>query len=164
MSRGFVDKVLTFMGVQEEEEVLETFEEEPVPRQESRAAQPDGVARQAQRGQKAQGAKLVSLPSGASSARPGVSSSLRVTVVEPKSYEEVQQIADYLKERRAVIISLEQVERELSKRIVDFISGTTYALDGTMQRIGEAIFLCAPSNVAIEGSLTTTWRDRGIFA
>ncbi len=143
MSKGLWQKVLAFMGIQEEDEE-EWEEREAVPAEAPRAT----TAAATQRG------RLVSLPTGGAKPQP-----MRVTVVEPRSFEEVQQIADFLKERRAVIVSLEQADRELSQRIIDFISGTTYALDGSIQRIGEAIFLCAPSHVAVEGGLTPRWQE-----
>ena len=77
---------------------------------------------------------------------------MRVVVMEPDNFEEVQLVADHLKERRPVIVNLEEAPVELARRIVDFLSGTVYALDGGLERIGEAIFLLVPSNVAVEAN------------
>lgn len=151
------------MGIQEEteepdDEVLTARREVAAaggPRPEGARLQPPPPA-----GEEARRPRLVSLPNQKASPFSG----LRVMVLEPRTFEEVQQIADHLKERRPVIVSLESVDRDLSKRIVDFVSGTTYALDGNVQRIGESIFLFTPSNVSIEGDLAEKWRDGGIFA
>jgi cell division inhibitor SepF len=82
----------------------------------------------------------------------GGNSPMRVVVMEPDNFEEVQLVADHLKERRPVIVNLEEAPVELARRIVDFLSGTVYALDGGLERIGEAIFLLVPSNVAVEAN------------
>ncbi len=75
--------------------------------------------------------------------------SMRMVVAEPTSFEEVQAIALNLRNRRPVIVNLERTDREVARRIVDFLSGATYALGGGMQRVGGAIFLFAPHNVDV---------------
>jgi len=74
---------------------------------------------------------------------------LKVVVIDPASFDEVQAIADHLRNRKPVIINLEDTEKDVAKRIVDFISGATYALGGSMQKIGNSIFLFAPVNIDI---------------
>lgn len=74
---------------------------------------------------------------------------LKVVVVEPRSFEEVQSIADHLKSRRPIILNLDLAEREHAQRILNFLSGCTYALNGEMQRISNGIFFFAPSNVDV---------------
>lgn len=78
---------------------------------------------------------------------------VRVIVAEPISFEEAQGIAEHLKARKSVILNLEKTDINLSQRIVDFISGTTYALGGNMQKVGNGIFLFVPNNVDISGEL-----------
>lgn len=149
--RKFLDKVLQFMGIQEE---VTEEPERPAPEpQEVTRQQVASVAEQARRG------RLVSLPSASRA-----SGQIKVSVIRPRSYEEVQQIADHLKERQPVILSLEGVDKALSRRIIDFMSGTTYALDGKIHRIGEQIFLFAPVNVAIDAEATRTWDEEEIFS
>ena len=74
---------------------------------------------------------------------------MRVVVIQPRSFDEAQSIADHLKERKPVIMNLEAVETAVSRKIVDFLSGATYALDGNIQKITNGIFLVAPNNVGI---------------
>lgn len=81
----------------------------------------------------------------------------KVVLCEPKSYDEVQEIADNIVNRRAVIINLERVNKEQAKRIVDFLSGTVYAVDGDMQKLGVQTFLCTPDNIQITGSITNSF-------
>jgi len=88
---------------------------------------------------------------------------MRVVVMEPTSFEEAQNIADQLKSRRPVIVNLENAEKMLAKRIVDFISGTTYALNGNMQKVGNGIFLFVPTNVDISGEMRDELKDKGLF-
>ncbi|MGE5395964.1 MAG: cell division protein SepF [Chitinophagales bacterium] len=73
----------------------------------------------------------------------------RVVVCEPTNFDEAKAIADNLKNRRQIILNLENTAPEVSRRIIDFISGTTYAMDGHYQKLGQYIFLFAPSNVEI---------------
>lgn len=74
---------------------------------------------------------------------------LKVIVVEPFSFDDAQHIADHLKNRKPVVINFENTDAEVAKRMIDFISGSTYALSGTIQKIGNHIFFCAPVNVDI---------------
>ncbi|MGE5545196.1 MAG: cell division protein SepF [Bacillota bacterium] len=74
---------------------------------------------------------------------------VRVVVSEPTTFEEAQDLADSLKNRRQVVLNLNGTETDIARRIIDFLSGTTYALDGQTQKLGENIFLFAPSNVEI---------------
>lgn len=74
---------------------------------------------------------------------------IKVMVVEPFSFDDAQHIADYLKNRKPVVVNFENTEKDVAKRMIDFISGTTYALGGTIQKVGNNIFLCAPNNVDV---------------
>ena len=82
------------------------------------------------------------------------SGSSKMVLFEPRAYSESQQIADYLKKRNAVVVNLKRVTPDQAKRIVDFLSGTVYAIVGYLQKIGGGIFLCTPKNVNVEGSIT----------
>lgn len=78
----------------------------------------------------------------------------KMMLLEPRAYSESQQIADYLKARNAVVVNLKRVTPDQAKRIVDFLSGTIYAIGGNLQKLGGGIFLCAPNNVNIEGKIS----------
>lgn len=88
---------------------------------------------------------------------------VRVIVVEPVSFEEAQGIAEHLKARKSVILNLEKTDINLSQRIVDFISGTTYALGGNMQKVGNGIFFFVPNNVDISGELSFKTSEKDIL-
>ena len=83
-----------------------------------------------------------------------VQKSSKVVLVEPRIYAEAQDIADQLKNRRAVVVNLQRIERDQAKRIVDFLSGTVYAVGGDIQKIGTDIFLCTPDNIEVSGSIS----------
>lgn len=78
----------------------------------------------------------------------------KMMLLEPRAYSESQQIADYLKHRNAVVVNLKRVTPDQAKRIVDFISGTLYAIGGNLQKLGGGIFLCTPNNVNVEGKIS----------
>jgi cell division inhibitor SepF len=86
--------------------------------------------------------KVVSLPS-----VPGAGG--KVVVMQPSSFDEAREVSDHLKSRRTVVVNLEEVDAQAAQRIVDFVGGAVYALDGTVERVGSDIFLFAPSNVGV---------------
>ena len=78
----------------------------------------------------------------------------KMVLLEPRAYSESQQIVDFLKSRNAVVVNLKRVTSDQAKRIVDFLSGTIYAIGGDIQKIGGGIFLCTPNNINIQGKIT----------
>ena len=78
----------------------------------------------------------------------------KMILLEPRAYSETQQIADHLKKRNTVVVNMKRVTPDQAKRIVDFLSGTVYAIGGDLQKIGGGIFLCTPKNVNVEGSIS----------
>ena len=78
----------------------------------------------------------------------------KMILLEPRAFSESQQIADHLKMRNTVVVNMKRVTSEQAKRIIDFLSGTVYAIGGDLQKIGVGIFLCTPKNVNVEGSIT----------
>ncbi len=78
----------------------------------------------------------------------------KMILLEPRAYSESQQIADHLKMRNTVVVNLKRVTSDQAKRIVDFLAGTIYAINGDLQKIGGGIFLCTPNNINIQGKIT----------
>ena len=78
----------------------------------------------------------------------------KMVLVEPRAYSESQQIADCLKAKKAVVVNMKRVTPDQAKRIVDFLSGTLYAIGGNMQKLGNGIFLCTPKNIGVEGKMS----------
>ena len=77
----------------------------------------------------------------------------KMILLEPRAFSESQQIADHLKKRNTVVVNMKRVTPEQAKRIIDFLSGTVYAIGGDLQKIGVGIFLCTPKNVNVEGTI-----------
>lgn len=81
------------------------------------------------------------------------SAAMRLVIIEPVDYEkDSQNIANQLRDMRPVVLNFESTEESHRKRIIDFMSGATYALDGTIKRVGEKIYLCVPSNVTVDST------------
>lgn len=78
----------------------------------------------------------------------------KMILVEPRAYSESQEIADHLKARNSVVVNFKRVTSDQSKRIIDFLSGTLYAIGGDLQKIGEGIYLCTPKNIDVQGEIT----------
>ncbi|HCC33040.1 MAG TPA: cell division protein SepF [Clostridiales bacterium] len=138
MRGGWLDRLLSLLGF-ERVDALDADEEpgEPPPAEnpaETAAAQ-DGLPIRPVR-------QLVPLPGGQ---RGG----LRVNIVEPAKFDEVAAIADHLRERQPIIVVLEEADKELARRVVDFVSGATYALQGVTRRVSPGVFLFAPPNVEV---------------
>ena len=91
-----------------------------------------------------------------------MSGTSKMVLFEPRAYSESQQIADYLKKRNAVVVNLKRVTPDQGKRIVDFLSGTLYAINGGLQKLGTGIFLCTPNNVDVEGSISDESKEKNI--
>ena len=89
--------------------------------------------------------------------------SSRVHLVIPKSFNDAQDIADKFKDSIPVIVNLQGIDRDLSKRLVDFASGLTYALDGGMQQIADKVFLLTPRNVEVSAEERARLIEKGFF-
>ena len=89
--------------------------------------------------------------------------SVRVHLVLPRSFNDAQQIADKFKDGIPVIINLQSSDQDLSKRLIDFASGLTYALDGGMQRVADKVFLLTPRNVEVSAEERARLLERGGF-
>jgi cell division inhibitor SepF len=90
-------------------------------------------------------------------------SDVQVHLVIPRNFNDAQQVADQFKRAVPVILNLQTTDHELSKRLIDFASGLTYALDGGMQRIAEKVFLLTPRNVEVSAEEKARLIDKGFF-
>lgn len=78
----------------------------------------------------------------------------QLVLFEPRAYRESQEIANHLKQKKAAVINLHRINRETCKRVIDFLSGVIYAIDGDIQQIGPSIFLCTPKNIGVTGNIS----------
>ena len=82
-----------------------------------------------------------------------VPTNAQMVLFEPRSFEECEEIARHLKSRRAAVVNLHRLQKEYAQRTLDFLTGVVYALDGSIQKIGHNVILCAPKNVAVDGEI-----------
>ncbi|REE92967.1 cell division inhibitor SepF [Paenibacillus taihuensis] len=134
-----MNKFMNFLGLQDEEEVVER---ERIDNHEEQEVETSAFEA---RKQTAKGNNIVSIHS---------QKNVRVILNEPRSYEEAQEIADHLRSRRSVVVNLQRVRSDQAVRIVDFLSGTIYALNGGISKVGPNIFLCTPDTVEIQGAIS----------
>lgn len=133
---GVMNKFMNFLGLHEEEEVIER--ERIIEEVEEPETNPFEQRNKNK-------SNIVSIHS---------QKNVKVILNEPRSYEETQEIADHLRSRRPVVVNLQRVRPDQAIRIVDFLSGTVYALNGSISKIGPNIFLCTPDSVEIHGSIS----------
>jgi cell division inhibitor SepF len=93
----------------------------------------------------------------------GLRRDVRVHFVAPKNFNDVQDVADKFKDSIPVILNLQGTDTDLSKRLIDFSSGLTYALDGGMQRIADKVFLLTPQNVEVSAEERARLVEKGFF-
>ncbi|MBA9024948.1 MULTISPECIES: cell division protein SepF [Bacillaceae] len=137
---SFVSKFKSYFALDDEYEYREELVEEEV-----KETKPMKSSKSFQTSQN-ENKNVVSLQS--------VQKSSKVVLLEPRAYSEAQEVADHLKNRRAVVVNLQRIQHDQAKRIVDFLSGTVYAISGDIQKIGTDIFLCTPDNVDVSGNIT----------
>lgn len=92
--------------------------------------------------------KIVSMPQ-----QQTQTNAIKMVISQPTAFEQSDEICSFLKERKSVIVNLEYVNKDVARRIVDFISGGVYALDGYIQKVSNSIFLVAPSNYEITNEM-----------
>ena len=83
----------------------------------------------------------------------------KVIIREPKDYSDAQNIADCLKQSLPVFINLQRLDKGQGRRVIDFLSGTIYAVDGEIKRVGNDLFLCTPNSVETDGAVTESHDD-----
>ncbi|MGR6126690.1 cell division protein SepF [Paenibacillus polymyxa] len=140
---GVMNKFMNFLGLQEEEEVIEREVMNTPEDQEIETPSFDKRKNQ-------KGANVVSIHS---------QKNVKVVLYEPRSYDEAQEIADHIRSHRTVVVNLQRIRKDQALRIIDFLSGTVYALGGGISKVGNNIFLCTPDTVEIQGSITEILAD-----
>ncbi|WP_110112908.1 cell division protein SepF [Bacillus sp. CGMCC 1.16541] len=142
---SFQNRFRNFFGLEDEQEYVEQQEELV---EESEDMIQDKQQKQSQMKQQ----NVISLQS--------VQKSTKMVVYEPREYAEAQEITDHLKNRKAVVVNLQSISRDQGVRIVDFLSGTVYALGGDIQKVGTDIFLCTPDNVDVTGKVSSMMAEQ----
>ena len=94
---------------------------------------------------------------------PSASTAARVHVVEPRGFNDAQEVGDRLKANQPVILNLQGLDRDLQRRLIDFSSGLAYALGGSMSRVADQVFLLTPSNVEVSQEEKERLQARGLY-
>ena len=157
---SFKDKIKTMMGIDEEEYEMDDFEEEfeepevvkPAPSKPDLTVVTNPTTSVNQSTNKG---KSTVMQMNTEANKLKLDSNLnKVIIREPNEYSDAQDIADCLKENYPVFINLQRLEKSQAKRVVDFLSGTIYAIDGDIKRVGTNLFLCTPKTVETECQVT----------
>ncbi len=82
-----------------------------------------------------------------------------MVLFEPRTFEEAEEVARFLKDKRAAVVNLHRLQRDFAQRTIDFLTGVVFALDGTIQKIGHDVILCAPNSVSVEGEISMNIDD-----
>lgn len=144
---GLINKMLNFVGWESEGE--EDAEEQEIVREEQ-----NQQAQFLHSVSKKQQNKVVNIHS---------SAQFKVVIMQPENFEDARDICDHLKNKKPVVVNLEDVQKECAQRIVDFLSGAVYGLDGEIQKVSAGIFLIAPSNVDIMSEFKEEFKTKGAF-
>jgi len=141
--------MLNLVGWEDDEEEYETEAEEDTAEEEE-----DLRPSLFQSSSRRQNNKIVNIHS---------TSQFKVVVTQPEDFEDAREICDHLKNKKPIIANLENLEKDVAQRILDFLSGTAYALDGSIQRISNGIFLIAPHNVDVLGNFNNELKNKSEF-
>lgn len=82
-----------------------------------------------------------------------VSGDIKMVIFEPRTFDEAEDIAEHLKNRRAAVVNLHRLHRDYAQRCIDFLTGVVFALDGKIQKVGHNVILCTPKSIAVGGEI-----------
>lgn len=148
MSAAMINKFMGMLGLNDNEEYEDEEMEEVVEETYERPARAGYFSRREPEERVSRTAKVLPM----TGASPVVTSS-KMVITEPQCFDDVKEITDHLKERRAVIVNLETLTKEDQRRIIDFLSGATYVVDGSIQKISTLIYLITPKSVEIQNDI-----------
>jgi cell division inhibitor SepF len=143
MAKGIFNRILDAVGLEEEQ-----YEDEALMEEEDNFYEDEyeEEEEQEQRLPRRKQAKVVAMPN--------PSNKMRMLVFQPSSYEEAECIIDNLRARKPVIMNLDDLDIELGQRILDFVGGAVYSLNGDIKKVARSIFVVAPSNVDVAQNIT----------
>lgn len=148
---GVFGKFKELIGIEEVDEDDDIFEEEPVVEKKPEIRQNSFV--QPAPVKEVKENRVVNMQNNNSATMNRITSQFKMVVIEPKSFDESPKLVDNLKAKKPVIINLEKLESDTARKIFDFLSGATYALNGNVQKIANNIFVFVPENVDVTSSV-----------
>lgn len=147
----FIDKMMDMMKLSDYDEYEEEYENEE---EISETSSPDVKHLKNYTSKKSNSTKIVNFQANVQ---------MEVIVLQPETYDEAQDICDHIKQKKPVIINLDKMDRDIAQRIMDFVSGSCYTLNGNLQRVTNNIFIIAPENVDIAGDFREELKSNGIL-
>lgn len=149
MAGKIVNKVMDFLGLEEEVDEIEEMENENV---EQEHPEIDNII--SSTNSKKQKGKVVSIHTAASA---------KILIVKPIDYDEVIEICDNLKNRKIIIINMTNLESKTAQRLLDFMAGASYALEGSLEEVEKGVYIISPSNVEISNELKNELSSKGLL-
>ena len=158
---GFLDELKRLARPYEDEEEEEEFDDfEPAPRSEraERAERREKTARQ-------DTGSLYGEPERRSNKVVNIhtTTQLQVVLVKPERFENASEIADHLRDKRTVVLNLEKTDKNIARRLIDFLSGVAYANEGTIKKVALSTYIITPYNVEILGDLIDELENNGLY-
>ena len=160
---GLLDelKKLTKPYADDEEDDYDDYEDEPVeeqppaPRPTRRSTQPEpAFSTPTPLESRRDGSRVVNI---------STTAQLQVVLVKPERFDNVSEIADHLRDKHAVLLNLENTDKSIARRLVDFLSGCAYAVDGKIKKVAASAYLITPFNVEIVGDLVEELENNGMY-
>jgi len=142
---GIKDKLKNFMGIPQDEEIMEEEEMDIITK--------DNAARNVGH-QEVKSNKVVNI---------NTTTQLQVVLVKPDKFEDARSIADHLNSKNTVVLNLESTNKDISRRLVDFLSGVAYANNGQIKRVANSTYIITPYNVNIMGDLLDELESNGVY-
>lgn len=150
---GMMDKLKQMVSIPSEDDYSEEFEQNEAEYTEEDSQ--DNVS--------SKKTSLFSKPAKSAPTAAGESKQMQVVLVKPTRFEDASSIADYLKENKTVVLNLENANREVSRRLIDFLSGTSYAKGGSIKKVAHSTYIFTPNNVDVLGDLILDELDGNIY-
>lgn len=153
---GLMDKFKDFMGFPEEEYDYEEDEYEVGPNNEAYQTSPQSSS---------ESSYATDVPKRSSNKVVNIhaTTQLQVVLVKPERFEDASSVADHLNEKRTVVLNLESTNKEVSRRLIDFLSGVAYANNGQIKRVANSTYIITPYNVDIMGDLLDELENNGVY-
>lgn len=150
MAGKMINKVMDFLGLEEEMEEIEEVEAENIEQEEE---QIENIFN-ASNSKKAKGNKVVSIHTAASA---------KILILKPTDYDEALEICDNLKSRKIIVVNMTNLEGKVAQRLLDFMAGASYALGGSLEEVEKGVYIISPSNVEISNELKNELSSKGLL-
>ena len=160
---GFLDELKKLTRPYDEDEFEDELEEEAVEAPAPVASEKSGRTNPfAQSSYSSPAPAPAAAPRGGKVVNLGAAQQSQVVLVKPELYESAAEIADHLREKRTVVMNLENAPKDIARRLIDFLSGVAYALDGKIRRIANSTYIITPNNVDLMGDLIDELENGGV--